>query len=84
MYFMNSSGLQTHESTVTQKVKVVFARDGRGVLSNTLPTRDDFSSSDGNGVLEITVDYGFFFFWCRIFLFNGCSRYSLVVHADTN
>ena len=71
---MNSSGLQTHESTVTQKVKVVFARDGRGVLSNTLPTRDDFSSSDGNGVLEITVDYGFFF---------GAGFFSSMAAADT-
>lgn len=88
MYFMNSSGLQTHESTVTQKVKVVFARDGRGVLSNTLPTRDDFSSSDGNGVLEITVDYGFFFLvqdfslqWLQPILFGCSCRHRLIAKS---
>lgn len=94
MYFMNSSGLQTHESTVTQKVKVIFARDGRGVLSNTLPTRDDFSSSDRNGVLEITLRNNrwlcfFVFFlvqdfslqWLQPILF-GCSwRHRLIAKS---
>ena len=85
---MNSSGLQTHESTVVQKLKVIFSRDARGVCSNALPSWGGFSSSGENGLLEITLGFKplimFIFSWRRAFLFNGCSRYSLVVHADTD
>ena len=79
MYFMNSSGLQTHESTVAQKLKVVFSQDGRGVLSNTLSTRDGLSSSDGNGVVEITLRKNL---WLCFFFFFGAGFFSSMAAAD--